>query len=95
MSRSRIVSLLSVLPTPLLVLGSAHELYLRNQQELDGVSGVLVPFWGGAGVAVALGLALVALAHRAWARTALCRPDTVNGVSPRSRSPHAAIRRGS
>lgn len=71
MNRSRIVSLLSVLPTPLLVLGSAHELYLRNQRELDGVSGVLVPFWGAAAVAIVMGWVLVALVHRGWARTAL------------------------
>mgnify|MGYP001484368179 CR=1 FL=1 len=35
--RDRLIRFLSVLPTPLLILGSAHELYLRNQQELEGV----------------------------------------------------------
>jgi hypothetical protein len=67
----RTTLLLSVLPTPLLVLASAHELYLRNQRELDGAVSVLVPFWLGAAAVAALGAVLTALSRRGWARAAL------------------------
>jgi hypothetical protein len=68
---ARLTALLGVLPTPLLVLGSAHELYLRNQRELDGAVSVLVPFWLGAAAVAGLGAVLTALARRPWARVAL------------------------
>jgi hypothetical protein len=67
-SGARTLALLSLLPTPLLVLGSAHELYLRNQLELEGYVSVLRPFWLGAIAAVAAGLVLAALRTRRWAR---------------------------
>jgi hypothetical protein len=46
---------LALLFPPLAVLGSAHELYLRNQQELHHSSGVLHPFWAAGVAAVAAG----------------------------------------
>jgi hypothetical protein len=70
-SRGLAVAVLSVLPTPLLVLGSAHELYLRNQRELDGFVSVLRPFWMGAFATTAVGLVLTALRARRWARIGL------------------------
>lgn len=67
----RTVRFLSVLPLPLLALGSAHELYLRNQGELEGSISVLVPFWLAALLVVALGMALAEISGRRWARVAL------------------------
>ncbi len=43
---------LALLFTPLVVLSGAHELFLRNQAELDRTVAVLHPFWLGAVVAV-------------------------------------------
>ena len=70
-SRERALGLLSVLPTPLLVLGSAHELFLRNQRELDGFVSVLTPFWWAAVLAAAVGFVLMLLQGRRWAHIAL------------------------
>ncbi|MET0552304.1 MAG: hypothetical protein ABW221_04660 [Vicinamibacteria bacterium] len=72
--------LLAVLPTPLLVLASAHELYLRNQRELDGAVSVLVPFWLAAAALAALGAVLTALARRPWARVALVAYHAAGGT---------------
>jgi hypothetical protein len=69
-----------VLPTPLLVLGSAHELFLRNQHELDGFVGVLRPFWLAAGLAAAVGFVLTRLQGRRWGRAALWAYHAVGGT---------------
>ncbi len=71
MTARRLALLFAVLPTPLIPLGSAHELYLRNQRELDGAVSVLVPFWLAAAAVAVLGAGLTALAGRTWARVAL------------------------
>jgi hypothetical protein len=56
---------LAALFPPLVVLSSAHELYLRNQLDLGRTLSVLFPFWG-----VAVGAALVAfLVQRAGSHT--------------------------
>jgi hypothetical protein len=62
---------LALLVTPLLVLGSVHELYLRNQHELEGTRGVLAPFWGVALLVMGLGALAWALRARAAARAGL------------------------
>ena len=54
---------LALLFPPLVVLSAAHELYLRNQAELDRTLGVLHPFWAAAAAAVVA----AALARRAGA----------------------------
>lgn len=71
MNRGALIRFLSVWPTPLLVLGSAHELFLRNQAGFDGTLTVLVPFWVVSGVAALSAWALFALSSRPWARAAL------------------------
>ncbi|HSD29296.1 MAG TPA: hypothetical protein VLL75_18480 [Vicinamibacteria bacterium] len=53
------------------VVSSAHELYLRNEQELDRTLSVLLPFWVGAAVAAALALFLQRLERFDAARLAL------------------------
>jgi hypothetical protein len=53
------------------VLSSAHELYLRNQQELHRTVSVLYPFWVAAGIAVLLGTLLQRADGRPGARRAL------------------------
>ncbi len=62
---------LALLFPPLVVLGSVHELYLRNQRELDWTLSVLAPFWVAAGAAVLLGALLQRLDGTAPARAAL------------------------
>lgn len=56
--------------TPVVVLASAHDLYLRNQLELDRTVSVLYPFWAAAALLVLLTLLLQAV-DRAPARAAL------------------------
>jgi hypothetical protein len=56
---------------PAVVLGSAHELYLRNQRELHQTVAALFPFWVAAAAAIAAGLLLQRLDGRGWARAAL------------------------
>ena len=55
---------LALLLPPVVVLGAAHELYLRNQGELDRTVSVLHPFWAAAAAAVLA----AALVRRAGAR---------------------------
>jgi hypothetical protein len=65
MSRALTAGLALLLP-PVLVLASAHELYLRNQEELARTISVLYPFWGVAAAAVLLAAGLRwAAGHRA------------------------------
>ncbi len=71
MSPPSSVRFLSLLAAPLLVLGSAHELYLRNQRDLEGAVSVLVPFWIGFCVIVGVGRLLSGLSTHRAARTAL------------------------
>ena len=71
MTRRPFVDLLSVLSAPLLVLGSAHELFFRNQRELSGTASVLEPFWWATVTAILLGWMLARRCDRPWARTAL------------------------
>ena len=53
MARGALKRALAALFPPLAVLSSAHELFLRNQQDLDRTLSVLHPFWA-AGAAAAL-----------------------------------------
>jgi hypothetical protein len=62
---------LAALFTPLAVLASAHELFLRNQGDLGGSVSVLHPFWAVAAAAAALTLLLQRLDSSAPARAAL------------------------
>jgi hypothetical protein len=66
-----LVRVLAVLAPPLLVLPSAHELFLRNQNELGRHLSVLYSFWGAGLAAAALGMVLLRLAHRPMGRLAL------------------------
>ncbi len=71
MARERLTAALAALFPPLVVLASVHELYLRNQQDLDRTLSVLYPFWAcGAAVAVAAAL-LQRASGSALARQAL------------------------
>ncbi len=66
--RRTLVRATALLFPPLAVLGSAHELYLRNQQELHHCAEVLHPFWAAAGAAIAAGALLQRLdRHRMFA----------------------------
>jgi hypothetical protein len=55
----------------LAVLSSVHELYLRNQQDLDRTLSVLYPFWAAAAAAAVLALLLQRAGRFAAARLAL------------------------
>ena len=66
MNRSGVIRFLSVWPTPLLVLGSAHELFLRNQKGLDGVLADLMPFWLVSIGAVACAWMLALVSSKPW-----------------------------
>ena len=57
--------------TPLVVLASAHELYLNNQQELHQTVSVLQPFWAAGLAAVVAGVLLQRLDRLPAARAAL------------------------
>jgi hypothetical protein len=57
--------------TPLVVLASAHELYLGNQRELHQTVSVLQPFWAAGLAAVAAGVLLQRLDRLPAARAAL------------------------
>jgi hypothetical protein len=56
---------------PSVVLASAHELYLANQQDLHHTVSVLYPFWAAGLVAVGVGALLQRLARHRTARAAL------------------------
>lgn len=71
MAQRSLSRVLALLFTPLVVLGSAHELYLRNQQELEGSLSVLAPFWAAAAAAVLLGALLQRLDATGPGRAAL------------------------
>lgn len=71
MARRRLTRGLALLFPALALLASAHELYLRNQLELEWRLMVLAPFWASAGLALALGAGLQRLDGRASARAAL------------------------
>ena len=71
MARRRLTRGLAALFPPLAVLSSAHELYLRNQQDLDGTLCVLHPFWGAAALASLVVLLLQRAEGVAPARAAL------------------------
>jgi hypothetical protein len=61
----RILSrLLAAVFTPVAVLATAHELFLRNQRELGHAVSVLVPFWVAAAGATALALLLSSTGRR-------------------------------
>jgi hypothetical protein len=66
----RLTRALAALFPPLAVLSSAHELYLRNQQDLDRTLSVLHPFWAAAAAAAVVALLLQAV-DRAPARAAV------------------------
>ena len=61
----------ALLFTPLVVLASAHELYLGNQRELHQAVSVLHPFWAAGLAAVAAGVLLQRLDRFPAARAAL------------------------
>ena len=71
MAREHLTRALAVLFPPLAVLSSAHELYLRNQQDLDRSLSVLYPFWVVAATATALALLLQRAGRSAAARLGL------------------------
>ena len=58
MALARLTRGLALLFSPLVVLSSAHELYLANQQELGRTPSVLIPFWTSAVAAVLIGALL-------------------------------------
>jgi hypothetical protein len=62
---------LALLFPPLAVLSAAHDLYLRNQGELDRTVSVLHPFWAMAGAAVLLAALVRGAQARAPFRVAL------------------------
>ncbi len=64
-----LLAALAALLSPLVFLSSAHDLYLRNQEELDGVVSVLAPFWVLAGPTWLLGTLLLFAAARGRGRT--------------------------
>lgn len=70
MARAALTRALAALFPPLAVLASAHELFLRNQDDLDRTVSVLYPFWGAAAAAV-LAASLVQRASRSGAARAL------------------------
>jgi hypothetical protein len=70
-ARRRLTRGLAALFPPLAVLSSAHELYLRNQPDLDGTLSVLHPFWGAAALASLVVLLLQRAEGVAPARAAL------------------------
>jgi hypothetical protein len=70
-ARERLTRALAALLPPLAVLSSVHELYLRNQQDLDRTLSVLYPFWAVAAAATAIALLLQRAAGFAPARYAL------------------------
>lgn len=69
--RGALIRGLAVLAPPVLVLSSAHELFLRNQQELGRTISVLYPLWTAAGAAAVVGLLLARAPERPAARLAL------------------------
>lgn len=71
MARPRLIRGLALVFPPVTVLASVHELYLRNQQDLDQTLSVLLPFWAAAAAAVLLGAFLQRLDGAAPARAAL------------------------
>ena len=71
MVRKRLTRLAALVFAPIVVLSSVHELYLRNQQELDRTLSALYPFWLAAGVAVVLGAFLQRIDRHRVARGAL------------------------
>jgi len=71
MARRRLTRGLAALFPPLAVLSSAHELYLRNQQDLDRTLSVLYPFWAAAAFAFLVALLLQRAEGVAPARAAL------------------------
>lgn len=62
---------LALLFPPLVVLSGAHELFLRNQADLDRTVSVLLPFWLGAAVAVLAAAGVRAAGDALPARAAL------------------------
>ncbi len=52
MARAALTRALAALYPPLAVLASAHELFLRNQDDLDRTVSVLYPFWAATAAAV-------------------------------------------
>ena len=67
-----ISTVLSLVPTPLLILiSSSSALYLSNQAELHHRCGVLVPFVVGFAAMLTVGLLLYALSGKRWFRFAL------------------------
>ncbi len=71
MARPRLIRGLALVFPPVTVLASVHELYLRNQQDLDRTVSVLLPFWAAAASALVLGVFLQRFDGAAPARAAL------------------------
>ena len=79
---------LALLFPPLAVLSAAHDLYLRNQGELDLTVSVLHPFWELAGAAVLLAALVRGAQARAPFGVALWAYDLGGPRSSRGRVPN-------
>ncbi len=71
MARARLTRVLALLFPPVVVLSSAHELYLRNQAELGWTLSVLLLFWAAALATIAAGLVLQRTDRRRFVRVVL------------------------